>query len=95
MRSGEISGETLDAYLRSRPRGPVLVDQRFLAQVVAPEVLFFDSQHPIRHDAVPVAFSSAPDRFELNHGVWLTRTLGMPPALKQTSYRSHPLEGDR
>jgi hypothetical protein len=91
---GELSQEQLDAYVRSQPRGALLMDQEFLRRVAAQRVLYFDEKHPIQHDAVPSAFSGPPNRFELNHGTWLVRNLKMPLDVKEKLFKLHPVEGE-
>jgi len=94
IRSGEVSQAQWDAYVKSQPRGALLVDQTFLRHTAAREVLYFDDEHPIEYDAVPTAFSAPPNRFDLNHGTWLVRNLGMSSTVKNKLFELHPVEGE-
>jgi hypothetical protein len=90
VRRGEITQQKVDEYVAEFPRGPHLVHPEMLDALAAREVYYYDAGHPLAFGGFPSAFSAAPNKFELNYGVWMSRSLGIPAALKSALLDKRP-----
>ena len=93
VRNGRISQADADALVGSQPHGARLVNPEFLTEAATRRIYFFDSDHPVRYEGYPAAFSGPPNEFLTSYGNWLTRRLGMPREVRDALWTTYPVEG--